>query len=40
MTIAMTGRNALSIELVKPTGEQAIVSHFIVEISKHEWHTD
>ena len=26
LIIAMTGRNALSIQLIKPTGEQAIVS--------------
>ena len=40
LIIAMTGRNALSIELIKPTGEQAIVSYSLEEILKHEWHID
>ena len=40
LIIAMTGRDALSIELIKPTGEQAIVSYSIEEILKHEWHID
>ena len=40
LTIAMTGRNALSIELIKPTGEQDIVSYFVEEILKQEWHID
>ena len=29
LTFAMTGRNALSIELIKLTGEQAIVSYVV-----------
>ena len=40
LIIAMTGRNTLSIELIKPTGEQAIVSYSLEEILKHEWHID
>ena len=40
LIIAMTGRNALSIELIKPTGEQAIVSYSLEEILKHDWHID
>ena len=40
LIIAMTGRNALSIELIKPTGEQAIMSYSLEEILKHEWHID
>ena len=40
LIIAMTGRNALSIELIKPTGEQAIVSYSLEKILKHEWHID
>ena len=40
LIISMTGRNALSIELIKPTGEQAIVSYSLEEILKHEWHID
>lgn len=40
LIIAMTGRNTLSIELIKPPGEQAIVSYSLEEILKHEWHID
>ena len=40
LIIAMTGRNTLSIELIKPTGEQAIVSYSLEDILKHEWHID
>ena len=40
LIIAMTGRNALSIELIKPTGEQAIVSYSVEEILRHEGHRD
>ena len=40
LIIAMTGRNTLSIELIKPTGEQAIVCYSLEEILKHEWHID
>ena len=32
LILAMAGRNALSVELIKPTGDQAIVSSYFIQL--------
>ena len=35
LILAMAGRNALSVELIKPTGDQAIVSSYFIQLPRN-----